>query len=160
MFYKSFLLSLGILSLFNCQSQKIKTDVTTEKADIHKKKSDEIIYFKEGENKFLKDYQMNITFKGISEDSRCPKDVQCIWSGVAVAQIEVMGTATRPMILQISSIDNPDRNYHKTVNFNGYDISLADVMPYPESSNKKNALKSNYSIGIIIKKAGENITTK
>jgi hypothetical protein len=55
---------------------------------------------------------MNVTFKGISEDSRCPKDVNCIWAGVAVAQVEVMGTATRPMVLNLASMDNKGRNYH------------------------------------------------
>lgn len=165
MYYKSIILSLGFLSLINCKSQKVKNDdVKVEVAESGEVKTTtkegEIIYFKEGENKFLKEYQMNVTFKGISEDSRCPKDVQCIWSGVAVAQVEVMATTSRPVILNIASIENKGRNYHKSVDFNGYTISLADVNPYPESSKGTKDLKGNYKIGITFKKAGENPTTK
>ncbi|KQS92945.1 hypothetical protein [Chryseobacterium sp. Leaf394] len=164
MYYKSIILSLGFLSLINCKTQKVKNDdikvQVAENGDVKTTtKEGEIIYFKEGENKFLKDYQMNVTFKGISEDSRCPKDVQCIWSGVAVAQVEVISTTSRPMTLQISSIENKGRNYHKSADFNGYTISLADISPYPESSNSK-SMKGNYKIGIIIIKAGEYTTTR
>ena len=45
---------------------------------------------------------MNVTFKGVSEDSRCPEGAQCIWAGVALAQVEVMGTSTRPMTLNLT----------------------------------------------------------
>lgn len=76
-----------------------------------------IIYFNEGENKFLEEYQMNITFKGISEDSRCPEGVNCIWAGAALAQVEVMGTSTRPRILNLASTDFPSRNYKQSAVF-------------------------------------------
>ena len=165
MFYKSIILSLGFLSLINCKSQKAKSDTvkveTNEIGAVNTTtKESEIVYLKEGENKFLKEYQMNVTFKEISEDSRCPKDVQCIWSGVAVAKVEVMWTTTRPMTLNIASIENKSKNYHKSADFNGYTISLANVTPYPDSSSNSKLMKGNYKIGIIIKKAGENSTTK
>lgn len=161
---KSIILSLGILGLLNCKSHKMKNDEikiqVAEHGDVKTTtREGEIIYFKEGENKFLKEYQMNVTFKGISEDSRCPKDVQCIWSGVAVAQIEVMSTTSRPMILNIASIENKSKNYLRSVDFNGCTISLADVAPYPQSSDAK-SLKGSYKIGLIFKKEGENTTTK
>jgi len=165
MYFKTILLSLGVLSLINCKSQKVNTEPTkvevSENGEIKTStKEGETIYFKEGENKFLKEFDMNVTFKGISEDSRCPKDVQCIWSGVAVAQVEVMGTTTRPMILNLASIENAGRNYHKSANFNGYTITLKQVNPYPESSKGTAPLKGNYNIGITIKKAENTSTTK
>ena len=40
---------------------------------------DGILYLSEGENKFLKEYNMNVTFKRI-EDGHCPEGVNCIWS--------------------------------------------------------------------------------
>jgi len=163
--FKTIILSFGLLSLMNCNAQKepktsAKTNVEkTGDAKITNQKSD-IIYFTEGENKFFKEAGMNLTFKGISEDSRCPKDVNCIWAGVAVAQVEVMGLATRPMTINLASTDNKSRNYSTTSEFNGYTISLADVAPYPEAAEGTKALKGKYKIGIIIKKAGENPTKK
>ncbi|MDQ0593245.1 hypothetical protein QFZ37_001614 [Chryseobacterium ginsenosidimutans] len=165
MLHKISILSLGLLFLINCNAQKetkTSTKVNVEKTENTKtaNKDGEIIYLNEGENKFLKEYQMNVTFKGISEDSRCPKDVTCIWAGVAVAQVEVMGTATRPMTLNLASMDNKGRNYNKSADFNGYTISLADVQPYPGAEEGAKALNGKYKIGITIKKSGENTTTK
>jgi hypothetical protein len=166
MFHKTIIFSLGLLSLINCNAQKepktsTKTNVEKTAGDISKaNQNGEIIYFNEGENKFLKEYEMNVTFKGISEDSRCPKGVNCMWAGVAVAQVEVMGLATRPIILNLASDDNKSRNYNKSAQFNGYTISLTDVTPYPEAAEGVKALNGKYKIGIVIKKGGENSTTK
>lgn len=162
--HKALLLSLGSLLLMNCNAQKKnnKIKVETDKNQVNQvsKSGKTILYFNEGENRFLKEYQMNVTFKGISEDSRCPKDVNCIWAGVAVAQVEVMGTATRPMTLEIATIDNTSRNYHASAVFNGYTFSLADVQPYPGAVDGAKELKGKYRIGIIITKGGDPSTMK
>lgn len=163
--FKAIILSFGLIFLMNCKAQKetktsTKMNIDQTGSTKATNKDGEIIYFNEGENKFLKEYQMNVTFKGISEDSRCPKDVTCIWEGVAVAQIEIMGTATRPMTLNLASLDNKARNYNKSTEFNGYTISLVDVQPYPEASEGTKALNGKYKIGITIKKSGEESTKK
>lgn len=164
MFYKAIISALGLLFLIHCNARKdtniIKVNINEAGDTRITTKEGEIIYFNQGENKFLKEYQMNVTFKNISEDSRCPKDVNCIWAGVAVAQVEVMGTATRPVTLQLATMDNTGRNYHNSADFNGYTISLADVNPYPGSQEGTKALNGKYKIGIIIKKNGTNTTRK
>ena len=165
MYFKTIFLSLGVLSLLNCKSQKINAEHTkveiSENGEVKTStKAGETIHFKEGEKKFLKEYEMTVSFKEISEDSRCPKDVQCIWSGVAVAQVEVMGTTTRPMILNLASMENAGRNYHKSANFNGYTFTLTEINPYPESSKGTASLKGNYNIGITIKKTENTSTMK
>ncbi|WP_415328301.1 hypothetical protein [Chryseobacterium sp. MMS23-Vi53] len=165
MLHKIIVLSLGLLFLTNCNAQKetkTSTKVNVDKTGVTKitNKDGEIIYLNEGENKFLKEYQMNVTFKGVSEDSRCPKDVNCIWAGVAVVQVEVMGAATRPMTLNLASLDNKGRNYNQSAQFNGYTISLADVQPYPGAEEGAKALNGKYKIGITIKKGGEDSTKK
>ncbi|MDR6489280.1 hypothetical protein J2799_003819 [Chryseobacterium vietnamense] len=161
MFHKVIILSLGIFALTGCDAQK-KSRTTTKATEMstgtksagtnnHK---DGVIYLSEGENKFLREYQMNVTFKGISEDSRCPEGANCIWAGVALAQVEVMGTSTRPMTLNLASADYPARNYHQSTEFNGYTITLQDIAPYPKSQDGAKALTGKYKIGITIKKAG------
>ncbi len=162
--YKTIILSISSMFLMNCNAQKktnkIKADTDKNQMKPVTNSDQTILYFNEGENRFLKEYQMNVTFKGISEDSRCPKDVNCIWAGVAVAQVEVMGTATRPMTLEIATIDNKARNYSASAVFSGYTISLADVQPYPGAVDGAKALKGKYRIGIIITKGGQDSTMK
>ena len=111
-----------------------------------------VIYLKEGENKFLKEYEMNVTFKKMLEDSRCPEGVNCIWAGVATAEVEVMGLATRPVIIKISTMDDASRGYADSQDFNGYQITLSDVAPNTTSDRGFKAMQGQYKIGIKIKK--------
>ncbi|ASW72906.1 hypothetical protein IQ37_05485 [Chryseobacterium piperi] len=166
MLHKTILFSLGMLALTNCSAQKEKKTTTNSSASASTtdtktmNKEGDIMYFTEGENRFLKEYQMNVTFNTISEDSRCPEGVNCIWAGVAVANITVMGVATRPVTLSLATTDNPGRNYTQSAPFNGYTISLTNVTPYPTEKEGTKALSGKYKIGITIKKTGENPTTK
>lgn len=164
---KNILFSIGLMSVLNCNTQKeahVKnaSSLNTPQTGMNSTsaKNDSLISLSEGENKFLKEYDMNITFKGVSEDSRCPEGVNCIWAGVAVAQVEVMGTATRPVILNLASTENPGRNYHQSADFNGYTITLKTIAPYPTSAEGTSALKGKYTIGISIQKSTGNATTK
>lgn len=164
---KTILFSIGLMSVLSCNTQKeahVKnaSSLNTPQTGMNSTsaKNDALISLSEGENKFLKEYDMNITFKGVSEDSRCPEGVNCIWAGVAVAQVEVMGTATRPVILNLASTENPGRNYHQSADFNGYTITLKTIAPYPTSAEGTSALKGKYTIGISVQKSAGNATTK
>lgn len=164
MFHKIILLSLGIFALTGCDAQK-KAKTTSKPSEMTTPTTEKngMIYLSEGENKFLREYKMNVTFKSISEDSRCPEGVSCIWAGVALAQIEVMGTSTRPVTLSLASADYPGRNYLKSADFNGYTITLQDVTPYPKAETGAKALAGKYKIGITIKKSdgtSSSVTTK
>ena len=115
-------------------------------------KSSGVIYLKEGENKFLKEFEMNVTFKTMIEDSRCPKDVNCIWEGVATAEVELMGLYTRPQTVRLNSMTNSAKGYSKSQSFNGYTISLVEVQPQTTAARGYNSLKGSYRIGIKISK--------
>jgi len=162
MLYRIIICSSAFLAFLSCHTQKQALAAANEiqAAEIKnvppmKKSRQPLIYFKEGENKFLKEYEMNIAFKSISEDSRCPKGVNCIWIGAAVAQLEMTGTYTRPVTVAISTVDNAGRKYSRSAEFNGYTITLEEVTPYPESSGGSQVLPGKYSIGISIQRQGE-----
>lgn len=162
MFYKFILSTFALVFLTNCNAQKESksSEKVTMKESRNKKIEGKVIYFAEGENKFLPEYQMNVTFKNISEDSRCPEGVTCVWQGAAVANVEFMGTTTRPMTIPLATTENTGRNYHKSTVFNGYTISLVEVTPAATSGEGAKSLAGKYRIGIIIAKGGENPTTK
>lgn len=165
MIHKAIILWLGVLALANCSAQKeakssTKTPLaanTSETKAMDKEGS--IIYFNEGENKFLKEYEMNVTFKRVAEDSRCPKGVNCIWAGAAVAEVEVMGIATRPVTLRLATMDDAGKNLFSSAEFNDYTISLAEITPYPNAEGAK-ALNGKYKIAIRIKETGPKPTIR
>lgn len=128
---------------------KISEKVSEKQAPSNKKG---MIYLKEGENKFLKEYEMNVTFKKMVEDSRCPKDVQCIWAGNAIAEIELMGTYTRPVTVKLSTSNDASKGYANTEKFNGYKITLEDVTPETTSAKGFKSLKGSYQIALQFEK--------
>ena len=121
-----------------------------------------IVYLKEGENKFFKEYEMNVTFKKMTEDSRCPKDVDCIWAGVATAEVELMGLYTRPVTLKLSTMSDAKKGYTKSQEFNGYTITLVEVSPQTTAEKGFKALQGSYRIGLQFSKGstGSGTTTK
>ncbi len=162
MFYKIIISSFALLFLTNCKVHKETKNtekVITNQDKINKKLEGKVIYFTEGENKFLKEYDMNVTFKNISEDSRCPEGVTCVWQGAAVAYIEFMGITTRPVTIPLATTENTSRNYHKSTVFNGHTITLVEVNPAPTSDEGAKTLAGKYRIGIIISKDGGNSST-
>lgn len=122
-----------------------------EQANSNKKN---MVYLKEGENQFLKEYEMNVTFKRMVEDSRCPKDVNCIWAGNAIAEVEFTGTYTRPVTLQFSTMSDANKGYFNTRNFNGYSISLVNLTPETTTAKGFKALKGSYKIALQFEKKG------
>jgi len=162
MLYKIIVSGFALLILAGCKAQKESknSEKVATKDKLDKKIEGKIIYFTEGENKFLKEYEMNVTFKNISEDSRCPEGVTCVWQGAAVANIEFLGITTRPKTIPLATTENAGRNYHKSAIFNGYIISLVEVNPAPTSEEGAKTLAGKYRIGIIISKDGGNSTTR
>lgn len=128
---------------------KISEKVTEKQAPSNKKG---MIYLKEEENKFLKEYEMNVTFKRMVEDSRCPKDVQCIWAGNAIAEVELMGIYTRPVTVQLSTSNDANKGYANSEKFNGYKITLEDVTPETTSAKGFKSLKGSYQIALQFEK--------
>lgn len=170
MITKILLSTFGFLTLMNCQSQKMnKADISgnnavkTETATTNNQESsDDIVYFKEGENKFLKEQQMNVTFKGIVSDSRCPEGVNCVWAGAATALVEVMTTTSRPMQIKISTTDFAAQKLTKTQSLYGYNLTLMSVSPSRTQDISPDKMKGKYVIGLKIEKGKPvgNINTK
>ena len=71
---------------------------------------------------------VTIRFVGISEDSRCPSDVQCVWAGDAVARLVIASQGTAGTEASLHTTLDP-----KSVTFGGYNVRLAAVKPVPRS---------------------------
>ncbi len=110
-----------------------------------------LTFLKVGEKKYFEERQMSIHFKGITEDSRCPAGVNCVWEGVAVAEITFDGNEVAPQTVRLASTPNAGNNYQHTVTYNGFKISLKSVAPH--SVENKASLKGKYEIGLLFEGA-------
>lgn len=68
---------------------------------------------------------LEITLAGISEDSRCPPDVQCVWQGQVGVQLEVAAAGDEMEPLTLTSVMSP------TMSLPDHQITLVSVEPGP-----------------------------
>ncbi len=77
--------------------------------------------------------KLAIKFASLVEDSRCPRDAQCIQAGNARITIEVSGGKNAAQTFEINTDDQP-----QTVSYGGYNIKLIDLNPKPASNIRIN----------------------
>ncbi len=143
-----------------CQKNGQSTSVTPEKTASsvvnstfpQEKPQNNIVRLKEKENIFLKNEQLNATFKKVKQDSRCPMNARCIWAGNATAVIELMSTTSRPSTFELS-IGDLKNNLTNSVNFSGYKISLENLYPSNSTEETFEKLKGKYIIDLKVEKA-------
>ena len=181
MIHRIMLSTLGLFTLLMCQSQKaseattnttnipnnnnngtpemsvgLPPDQEAEKIAVQEQSNStnkaSTINLKEGQALYFKDNKTNITFKSMISDSRCPEEVNCIWAGVATAEIELLGPSKRPLTILLSTMDDINKGFQKSVNFDGYNYSLTNVSPGLTSEKGFKALKGQYKIGLKIEK--------
>ena len=73
---------------------------------------------------------LRITFEEVSEDSRCPTGVQCVWAGDAAATftLEKPPAAAEPRTLHTSG------RFERQTNYDNFTVRLDDLKPYPREA--------------------------
>ena len=71
-----------------------------------------------------------VRFRSVSNDSRCPTDVQCVWAGNAIVALTLsQGDGPGTDVLLNTTLDP------KITKFAGYTIKLIGLKPAPKSGN-------------------------
>ncbi|WP_073179612.1 hypothetical protein [Cruoricaptor ignavus] len=100
------------------------------------------ITLKLGENQFVQEAEMNITFLRLVQDSRCPENVNCVHAGNATIELELMATYSRPIKVQLSTSDDKAKEQFSSASFNGNLITLTNLKPTKNADGKINGLYS------------------
>ena len=75
-----------------------------------------------------------LTIKFVSvEDSRCPRDVECIWAGNAKVTVKISNSRGKSQTFDLNT--NLET---KAARFEGYEIKLGTVTPYPAANIRIN----------------------
>lgn len=88
---------------------------------------------------------LQVEFESVAEDSRCPKDVNCIWAGNAKILLKVKKDAGEPAKVELNTNINP-----KTSRYLQYELRLKELKPYPES--KSTIKSSEYEVTLTVHK--------
>ncbi len=83
-----------------------------------------------GERVILGEDSLEIGFIGVSSDSRCPRDVQCIWEGDAAVDLWVLTAAGERIELQLHTTKEPRESV-----VGAHVIRLQELEPTPVSTS-------------------------
>jgi hypothetical protein len=74
---------------------------------------------------------LTITLSAITEDSRCPNNVDCAWAGQVVAELLVAAPGHEPETVQLTLMGRGMRLNEPTVVADTWRLQLTSVTPYP-----------------------------
>jgi hypothetical protein len=80
----------------------------------------------------ISDTDLSIIFQEVVEDSRCPKDVQCVWAGQVIVRLGV-STGEQQAVSDVLMGLNGPPDAPNQVQVGNYTIELLMVEPYPTS---------------------------
>lgn len=86
-----------------------------------------------GKSVYVKGAKLTIKFLEVIEDSRCPRDVNCIWAGNAKVKLLVSKGKKRSQEVELNTGIEPT-----TVSVFGYEVSIKELTPYPDTSKPSN----------------------
>lgn len=79
---------------------------------------------------------VSIKFLGVIEDSRCPKDVTCIWAGRAIVKVEVIANGKKEdKILTFGEVRPGEEKNTTLYNSGKFAINGLALNPYPTSES-------------------------
>jgi len=96
----------------------------------------------------------SIQFKKVISDSRCPKDVTCIWAGEAKVLIAVMenGKQVKEEIISLTAAKDFKFSFSNSDGL--YNLNSLNLFPYPVSTHK--IAESEYCLEIQLTKTKGN----
>ncbi len=96
----------------------------------------------------------SIQFKKVISDSRCPKDVTCIWAGEAKVLIAVMenGKQVKEQIVTLTAAEDFTFGFADSEGL--YNMNSLNLYPYPVATHK--IADSEYCLKIQFSKRKEN----
>jgi hypothetical protein len=104
-----------------------------------------------GQEAATSDENLRLRFTDVLEDSRCPKQVECFWTGQARMAILVRPAGREPTTTEFNTNPAPGQNI-QTARVGEYTINLQSLDPYPQTIDESTALE-DYTATLLVQKA-------
>jgi hypothetical protein len=92
-----------------------------------------------GDEAVIRGTDLGLRFTEVREDSRCPKLVECFWTGQARIAVLVQQSAGDPTTVEFNTNPAPGQNV-QTARVGRYAIRLQSLDPYPQTPEESTAL--------------------
>lgn len=96
----------------------------------------ESLNLKVGKQKTAKQSKLKVKFVSVTEDSRCPVGVNCVWAGNAKVKVEITGSRGGTKVFEFNTTMGP-----KGDQVDGWAITMVSLTPVPRANatlNPKN----------------------
>jgi hypothetical protein len=104
-----------------------------------------------GEQVQIKETGLKISFSAVTEDSRCPKGVDCIWAGNGKVVVQINVGRAKSAEIEVNTNVEP-----KQSRFQEYSIKLVSLNPYPHKDVK--IKRSDYVVTLVVNKGDQAAT--
>ncbi|BBY94346.1 hypothetical protein MGALJ_40150 [Mycobacterium gallinarum] len=132
-----------MLGLTGCQSRAAQADPIEAGLD-------QEFALHGGRQVAIRDADLRLRFTDVLEDSRCPTDVECFWTGQARITVDAELGRDAPASLEFNTNPAPGQGT-LTNDVGGYVIELRSLDPYPKTPDDSPAL-SDYSATLVVRK--------
>ena len=93
---------------------------------------------------------LRVRFTDVLEDSRCPTEVECFWTGQARIAAAVEPAGREATIVDFNTNPAPGQNV-QSVAVDGYTIDLKSLEPYPRTPDDGVALEE-YTATLVVRR--------
>lgn len=121
-------LTVAVLLAAACGGSNQDVDSLAGPAATVEARQGETFRLRPGETARIAGAGLLVGFRAVTQDSRCPADVVCVWEGDASARIRASADGRSYTPFDLHTTLDP-----KTAEFAGRTITLVSVEPYPTS---------------------------
>jgi len=114
---------------WSCGSKPRVGDPSKSQAPSNEVSTDQELELGPGQSALVGPEPLKVTFDGITADSRCPPEVQCVWEGDAVARVMAATGTQEPAVYELHT----NTGFTTQVDHGGYRIRLSAVAPVPHA---------------------------
>ncbi|MFY9554455.1 MAG: hypothetical protein WAV20_20560 [Blastocatellia bacterium] len=82
-----------------------------------------------GQEVVVRGEKIRVTFRSVTQDSRCPRGVVCAWAGNGEVLIEVARKNKKQVVAMLNTMLDP-----KEIVYRGFKIRLVGLSPYPKAN--------------------------
>lgn len=129
--FKVLLFAPFLLLMSNCKTQ---SQTST---------SDNIIKLGVNKKVTIPNSKTSLEFKEITEDSRCPANVTCVWEGIAIVNLKAT-SGNNTQDIQVATRDFLPKEVTKSFNYAGYRFTVQEVKPYPGGKEESPSVTIKY----------------
>lgn len=132
-----FFIGMALMLFGGCQEDEALVtmdDMAVQARDVeYTAKQGEQIVLYIGQKVMIEPEGFTIMFKDVLEDNRCPTELDCIWEGRAVVQLEFEKVDD----CVVTALESPNSRpeYGNVTNIFEKSVKLLKVCPYPKESN-------------------------